>query len=125
MDTLFQLVDASIYAQLINLKDSEEYDFLDGKTYEELYRDVRGAVDLCHRDGVIKDEVARNPSKYIKKDAGMVEMLKRLKDDGKKVFLLTNSLWEYTQTVMSYLVDPSDTPSGDWADLFEVVIVGR
>lgn len=124
MDTLFQLVDASIYAQLIDLKDGEEYEFLDGKTYEEMYRDVRGAVDLCHRDGVIKDEVARNPSKYIKKDPGMVEMLKRLRDDGKKVFLLTNSLWEYTQTVMSFLVEPSDTPSGDWADLFEVVIVG-
>ena len=89
-----------------------------------MYRDTRGAVDLCHRDGAIKDEVAKNPSRYIKKDPGMMEMLKRLKDDGKKVFLVTNSLYEYTETVMSFLVDPDDTPSGDWVDLFEVVIVG-
>jgi hypothetical protein len=26
-------------------------------------RDVRGAVDLCHRDGSIKREVAANPEK--------------------------------------------------------------
>jgi hypothetical protein len=26
---------------------------------------VRSAVDLCHRDGTLKREVALNPSKYI------------------------------------------------------------
>lgn len=39
------------------------------RTYEEIYKDVRLSVDLCHRDGVIKDEVARNPGKYIQKYA--------------------------------------------------------
>ena len=33
------------------------------KSYADLYRDVRGAVDLCHRDGSIKREVAANPEK--------------------------------------------------------------
>ena len=28
-------------------------------------RDVRAAVDLCHRDGSLKREVAENPAKYI------------------------------------------------------------
>lgn len=28
-------------------------------------RDVRAAVDLCHRDGSLKREVAENPGKYI------------------------------------------------------------
>ena len=124
MDTLFQFVDASLYGQLVTLKDETNDEFLDSKTYEELYRDIRSSVDLCHRDGVIKDEVARNPGKYIKKDKGTVRMLKRMKREGKKVFLLTNSLWEYTQTVMNYLVEESDTDTGDWTDLFEVVIVG-
>lgn len=28
-------------------------------------RDVRAAVDLCHRDGSLKRAVAENPAKYI------------------------------------------------------------
>ena len=139
MDTLFQIVDAELvrhrfhiinfivmefsvapnsnaphfphsqYSQLIDLKDNNEFEFLDGKTYEEMYRDARACVDLCHRDGVIKDEVARNPAKYVVKDPNMVPMLKQYKEKGIKVFLVTNSLWTYTQDVMSFLVDPEDT----------------
>ena len=75
-------------------------------------------MDLCHRDGVIKDEVAKDPSKYIVKDSKMVPMLNQFKNQNVKVFLLTNSLYEYTQTVMTYLAGE------DWADLFDVVIVG-
>jgi hypothetical protein len=33
--------------------------------YAGVYRDVRAAVDLCHRDGSLKRDVAANPSKYI------------------------------------------------------------
>lgn len=36
-----------------------------GQAYQLLWRDVRSAVDLCHRDGTLKREVAANPSKYI------------------------------------------------------------
>ena len=54
MDTLFQFVDAHLFACLVDLKDKGEHEMLDFKTYEELYRNVRECVDLCHRDGVIK-----------------------------------------------------------------------
>jgi hypothetical protein len=30
-----------------------------------MYRDVRAAVDLCHRDGSLKRNVAADPGKYI------------------------------------------------------------
>ena len=69
-----------------------------------VYRDVRQSVDLCHRDGLIKNTVMKNPDKYIVLDEGMVTMLKQFKEAGKKVFLLTNSLWEYTNVVMEFLV---------------------
>jgi HAD superfamily 5'-nucleotidase-like hydrolase len=129
MDTLFQFVDAHLYASLIELKDKGEHDILDMKTYEELYRDVRECVDLCHRDGVIKDEVARDPDKYIVVDKGMIPMLKRYKEEGVKVFLLTNSLWEYTSTAMNYLyhgklVDKTTQSKNEWLDLFDICIVG-
>ena len=35
------------------------------KTYADLYRDLRTAVDFCHRDGSLKKAVAANPSKFI------------------------------------------------------------
>jgi 5'-nucleotidase len=103
MDTLFQFVDAQLFALLINMKDKGEYEFLDYKTYSEIYRQIRESVDLCHRDGVIKDEVAKNPDKYIVKDPGTLPMLRRYQKEGVKLFLLTNSYWEYTSTVMNYL----------------------
>lgn len=129
MDTLFQFVDASLFATVIEMKDNDENEFLDFKTYEEMYRDVRAAVDLCHRDGVIKDEVALNPEKYIVLDDGLVPMLQKFRDDGVKVFLLTNSHWEYTSVAMNYLyhqadVDPELKLKNEWTDLFDVVVVG-
>lgn len=36
-----------------------------GRAYDRIWRDVRAAVDLCHRDGSLKREVAASPSKYI------------------------------------------------------------
>lgn len=103
VDTLFQFVDAHLFALLVSLKDEGKYEFLDYKTYEEIYRQIRESVDLCHRDGVIKDEVARNPEKYIILDNGLKPMIQRFRDSGVKVFLLTNSFWEYTSTAMNYL----------------------
>jgi 5'-nucleotidase len=129
VDTLFQFVDAHLFACLIQLKDQGEYDFLDLKTYEEMYRDLRECIDLCHRDGVIKDEVARDPEKYILLDKGLLPMIHRYRKSGVKLFLLTNSLWEYTSTAMNYLyhgklVDMEQQRQNEWLDVFDLVIVG-
>ena len=129
MDTLFQFVDAHLFASLVQLKDEGEHDELDMRTYEELYRHVRECVDLCHRDGVIKDEVHRNPSKYIVHDKGLLPMLHRYRQQGMKLFLLTNSLWEYTSTAMNYLyhgerVSDERQKQNEWLELFDLVVVG-
>ena len=129
MDTLFQFVDAHLFASLVQLKDEGEHDALDMRTYEELYRHVRECVDLCHRDGVIKDEVHRNPSKYIVHDKGLLPMLHRYRQQGMKLFLLTNSLWEYTSTAMNYLyhgerVSDERQKKNEWLEMFDLVVVG-
>ena len=129
IDTLFTLVDALLFANLVHLKDaSAPSSFLSKKTYEQLYRDIRHCVDLCHRDGAIKDAVMRDPSKYIIYDDGTVHMLQRLKKSGKRTFLLTNSMWEYTQVVMNYLAHGKELSKVQdahvWQDLFDVIIVG-
>ena len=67
----------------------------------------------------------KNPSKYIIYDEAIVPMLRGLKKSGKKVFLLTNSLYEYTQVVMEYLVHAGGEHADiEWQSLFDVVIVG-
>ena len=129
MDTLFQFVDAHLFALLIEMKDNGDSEFLDFKTYDEIYRDIRRCVDLCHRDGVIKDEVARDPSKYLVLDDGMMKMLTGFRESGTKCFLLTNSYWEYTQTAMNYLyhgkkVDDETLRRNEWLELFDLVVVG-
>uniref|UniRef100_A0A7S2P8U0 5'-nucleotidase n=1 Tax=Leptocylindrus danicus TaxID=163516 RepID=A0A7S2P8U0_9STRA len=128
MDTLFQHVDAHLFAHLVELKDSLGDGVLDGKTYADMYKDVRACIDLCHRDGVIKDEVARDPSKYIELDQGMIDMLQQYRDAGVNTFLLTNSLWEYTSVAMNYLYhgtsDYDPARKDEWLKLFDLAIVG-
>ena len=130
MDTLFQYVDAHLFACLVEMKDKGEHEVLDYKTYRELYSELRECVDLCHRDGVIKNEVALNPAKYLVHDEAIFPMLKRYRDDGVKVFLLTNSDWTYTSVAMNYLfhgelVDPDTKQKNEWLDFFDLVYVAN
>jgi hypothetical protein len=125
MDTLFQLVDAHLFASLVELKDKGGGGVLDEKTYEEMYRQVRECVDLCHRDGVIKDTVAERPEDFIVLDKGLIPMLKSYRDSGVKVFLLTNSYWEYTSVAMNYLyhggkVEDDLKLKNEWLELFDL-----
>ena len=139
IDTPFSLVDAALFVQLVDLRDrylttSEKdptspmaFSDLCDKSYLQLWTDLRRCVDRCHKDGVIKSTVAKNPAKYITYDPNIFPMLQEFKRAGKKTFLLTNSLWEYTMVVMNYLEGrkAGSAASGlKWADYFDVVIVG-
>lgn len=126
IDTLFSLAEAHLFMQLVEMADTEPCELPPGKTYADLYRDVRGAVDLCHRDGSIKREVARVPEKYIYSDPGLVTVLEMLHQAGKKVFLATNSLWDYTSVVMNYILSGKVGSDRDeeWLRHFDVVITG-
>lgn len=86
IDTLFLVIDALLFANLVDFADKNP-EFV-RKSYEQIYKDVRHCVDLCHRDGVIKNAVMQNPSRYIEYDPGFVPMVQRLKDAGKKVLLI-------------------------------------
>lgn len=125
LDTIFSLPDAFLFSKVVQYKtdnpDQVPQDF------ETIYRDVRHSVDLCHRDGHIKDTVSSDPAHFIERDPHMVLMLERLRRSGRKVFLLTNSLFDYTDTVMRFLFagpNASAEESGRWTDLFDVIITG-
>merc|ERR1711916_67331 len=128
VDTPFSLVDGCLFAQLVDLFDKGVALGLEGysKTYEQLWKDIRSCVDRCHKDGVFKLTVAEDPEKYIVYDPNIFPMLKEFRRAGKKVFLVTNSLWDYTQVVMNYLEGrkTGDSKDLDWMDYFDVIITG-
>jgi hypothetical protein len=162
LDTQFQVVDANLFAQLVDLKDqyaaaskdaaatssitANSALFLASKSYADLFKDIRRCVDLCHRDGIIKDQVALDPAKYIVPDPNLFPMLQQFQLSGKKVFLLTNSFYDYTDVAMTFLLqehrkaqamaaavtgdsirdpEPSSWAArGEWVQYFDLVVVG-
>lgn len=126
IDTLFSLAEAHLFMQLVEMKDSQEPGFPANKSYADLYREVRGAVDLCHRDGSIKKQVAKEPEKYLYSDPGIVAVLDMMRQSGKKVFLATNSLFDYTHVVMNWLIQGKVGKDKDdgWLSYFDVVVTG-
>lgn len=118
LDAMFALPDAFLFSSVVDYKDKHPDEIQ--KDYMHIYKDVRRSVDMCHRDGSIKDRVGDDPERYIQFDEALIPTLRRLKRSGRKVFLLTNSLWNYTDVVMNFLY--SKEPSGHWTDLFDLVI---
>ncbi|XP_065881281.1 uncharacterized protein [Euphorbia lathyris] len=129
IDTLFSLAEAYLFAQLVDFKDNNPGKIPERADYARMYKDVRAAVDLCHRDGTLKKMVAKDPKRYINENKCIVPMLKMLRDSGRSTFLVTNSLWDYTNIVMNFLLesricDSSKTPNFDWLKYFDLVITG-
>ncbi|XP_026449651.1 5'-nucleotidase domain-containing protein 4-like [Papaver somniferum] len=129
IDTLFSLAEAYLFAQLVDFRDNNPEKIPDNVDYARMYKDVRAAVDLCHRDGTLKQMVAQDPGKYINDDTSIVPMIKMLRDSGRSTFLVTNSLWDYTNVVMNFLcghrtMGGSLPCNFDWLENFDVVITG-
>ncbi|KAJ7966752.1 Purine 5'-nucleotidase [Quillaja saponaria] len=128
IDTLFSLAEAYLFAQLVDFKDKYSGKIPSTVDYSRMYKDVRAAVDLCHRDGTLKQMVAKDPKRYINEDTSIVPMVKMLRDSGRSIFLVTNSLWDYTNIVMNFLsgsqVLDDSASNFDWLQYFDVVITG-
>lgn len=125
IDTLFSLASAFLFAQLVDFRDKYPSKFSSDVSYAHMFKDVRAAIDLCHRDGTLKEMVAKDPGRYITEDLAIVPMLKMLRDSGRATFLVTNSLWDYTNVVMEFLCGNENLDDKyDWLKLFDVVITG-
>ena len=120
IDTLFSLPEAWLYAAIIDLLERQ------GRSveYGKLYDDVREAIDAVHRDDSLKREVRKDIGRYIFRDPELGPALHKLRSGGKKLFLLTNSLWEYTDAVMSFLLDGRMPEYPSWRNYFDLVITG-
>ncbi len=121
MNTLFSLSEACLFAQLVELLDSEKLPGVMG--YEELYRMVRKTIDHAHMEGKLKGEIMKKPERFVVLDQDTPLALLDQKHAGKELMLITNSGWPYTNAMMRYAFDPFLPKGQTWRDLFSLVIV--
>jgi HAD superfamily 5'-nucleotidase-like hydrolase len=120
IDTLFALPEACLFAEVIDLLEGM------GRTvdYGKLFDDIRESIDTVHRDGSLKAEVRKDLARYVVKDPELGPTLHKLRSGGKKLFLLTNSLWDYTDAVMSFVLDGMLPEYPSWRNYFDAVVTG-
>ncbi|MGE0870080.1 MAG: HAD-IG family 5'-nucleotidase [Kofleriaceae bacterium] len=120
IDTLFGLPEAVMYTTLV-----EWFGRRGGPVdYDKLFGDIRTAIDEAHRDDTLKSVIKADLPSFIMKDPLLGETLHKFRSSGKKLFLLTNSLYDYTSVVMSYLLDGERKAYPSWRNYFDIVIVG-
>jgi 5'-nucleotidase len=120
IDTLFALPEACLFAQIIELLEGQGQKL----DYSKLWEDIRESIDTVHRDGTLKAEVKKNLPRYLLKDPELGPALHKLRSGGKKLFVLTNSLWDYTDAVMSYVLDGMLPEYPSWRNYFDAVVTG-
>ena len=92
IDTLFALPEAVLYAagRLFERRRRTAAD------YDKLCEDIRECIDPAHRDESLKAIVSEDLPSIIE-GSGLAETLHKLRSAGKKLFVLTNSVWDYTE----------------------------
>lgn len=122
VDTFFALSEVQLFIEIVDYMNKNPGKI--EKSYAQVYSDLRRFIDLSHRDGTIKNKVLNDPEKYIYRDRYLATTLVRLLDAGKKLFLLTNSHYSYTNVVMNYLLEDGHEQFPNWKDYWQYIIVG-
>ncbi|MCA9619331.1 MAG: HAD-IG family 5'-nucleotidase [Myxococcales bacterium] len=127
-NTLFALSECCMYAQLVDRLDAgtlvntrrapDEH-----LSYRELHRLVRRHLDATHMEGQLKAEIMANPERFVELEEDTVTTLLDQREAGKKLVLITNSGWIYTNAMMRYAFERFLPRGTRWQELFDVSIV--
>jgi hypothetical protein len=121
VDTLFHLPEVYLYLLMVELKEKEAGRKRVG--YTQLYADVRECIDEAHRDGTIKRVIEADPGGFVRPDPRLGLALEDFRRSGKKLFLLTNSEYYYTNVLLGHLLRDSLMGRGSWHEYFDLIIV--
>lgn len=119
IDTSFSIAFCALYGQLVDLKEEMPSEF---PSYIGIATDVLKSVDNVHANGQLKKTISENLDHFVIKDQALVDGLKHFVRHGKKFFILTNSEYHYTKTLLDYAINPFLNPGECWQDLFEYTI---
>lgn len=89
---------------------------------QALWKTIRKHTDSIHRDGSLKQVITANPLDFLHPDTNTIATLRHLKEGGKKLFLLTNSEWEYTCAMMNPALGLGTHEGLEWLELFDLVV---
>lgn len=124
LNTLFSVSEAVMYMQMVDRLDqgaiSAELGPLD---YKGLFKAVSKALFRAHVEGQLKNEIMAEPERFVEPDPELPLALLDQKEAGKRLLLITNSDYHYTNKMMHHAFNrflPNDMA---WRDLFDMVIV--
>lgn len=120
VDTSFSVAYACLYMQLVDLKNAQPE--LELPDFLKMEQDLLEALDISHRDGTLKGEVRKNVKKYIVQDPEAVAALENFRTYGKKLWVITNSDYEYSKLLLDYTITPFLKNHKHWSELFDLVI---
>jgi HAD superfamily 5'-nucleotidase-like hydrolase len=124
VDTAFHLPEVYLYLALVDDAEARRADH-DGRKidYYKIYSDVREMIDEAHADLSIKSEIMAQPGQFLRDEEKLAATLDEFRRCGKKVFLLTNSEFYYTDALLSHLFRSSLGRRASWRDFFDLIIV--
>ncbi|MFH1808509.1 MAG: HAD-IG family 5'-nucleotidase [Pseudomonadota bacterium] len=132
LDSLFAIPEGALYAALVDFFDRrlaagqpmQPVAEQDGSiSYEKIFTDVRECIDALHADGSLKSLIVADLGRFIERDRALSATLHKLRSSGKRLFLLTNSGFAYTNHLMRFLLDGAAEEYPTWRNYFDVVVV--
>ncbi len=120
VDTSFSVAYACLFMQIVDMKNAQPE--LELPEFHIIEKDLIEALDTSHRDGTLKSEVRKDVKKYIVQDPEAVAELERLKSFGKKLWVITNSDYEYSKLLLDYTMTPFLKEHKHWSELFDLVV---
>ncbi|XP_031128065.1 5'-nucleotidase domain-containing protein 4 [Ipomoea triloba] len=124
LNTLFSVSEAVAYMQMVDRLDegiiAAELGPLD---YKGLYKAVGKALFTAHVEGQLKTEIMSKPELFVELDPELPLALLDQKEAGKRLLLITNSDYHYTNKMMQHSFNRFLPNDMSWRDLFDMVIV--
>ncbi|XP_040990386.1 5'-nucleotidase domain-containing protein 4-like isoform X1 [Juglans microcarpa x Juglans regia] len=124
LNTLFSVSEAVAYMQMVDRLDNgaiaAELGPLD---YKGLFQAVGRALFRAHVEGQLKSEIMSKPELFVEPDPELPLALLDQKEAGKKLLLITNSDYHYTDKMMQHSFNRFLPNDMGWRDLFDIVIV--
>lgn len=118
VDTLYGLSETALYVALVEELERRG----DPTDYAKLFHQLRECADSAYGDGTIPTRIMQDPARFARRDPMLAPTLHKLRSAGKRLFLLTNSPWEYTDHMMAHLVGDAMAEYPTWRHYFDVVV---
>lgn len=120
VDTLFELPEVNIFSEVVELGRQGK---VKPPPYPQLFKDVRQAIDSIHADGTLKARILGDLDRYLPRDDRLALTLVRMARGDRRLLLITNSEWYYTDGLCRHLFQDALPGLNHWRELFDLVVV--